>query len=227
MTGSRLRNGWRGSISFFHRPFGRNLAVSFSPTVNFPLQIRFKFFALAKQIFVTDASGAQVFYVKQKLFKLREAINIFADESQAQQVASIQADRVLDWSAHYHFTDEAGRSLGGVGRHGMRSLWRAHYEIFDAAGEPAGAIREEKPFIKVLDGLIEEIPFVGVLSAYLFHPSYLLADRGGAPILRLTKRPSLFGRRFVVDQLSAAGAEETRRNVLALFMVVLLERERG
>ena len=45
--------------------------------MQFPLQLRFKVLALATQIYVTDASGATVFYVKQKMFKLKEDIAVF------------------------------------------------------------------------------------------------------------------------------------------------------
>ena len=65
--------------------------------MNFPLQLRFKIFGIAPQIFVTDPAGTQILYVKQKLFKLREAINVFANDQQTQQVASINANSMIDW----------------------------------------------------------------------------------------------------------------------------------
>jgi uncharacterized protein YxjI len=51
--------------------------------------------ALAPQLSVTDASGQQVLYVKQKLFKLKEAVNVFADAAQTRQLYTINADRIL------------------------------------------------------------------------------------------------------------------------------------
>ena len=73
----------------------------------------------------TDAAGNSVFYVKQKLFKLKENIQVFRDESQSQLLFTIQADRIIDWSAKYHIRDTAGNELGAVRRHGMKSMWRA------------------------------------------------------------------------------------------------------
>ena len=43
--------------------------------------------------------GNLIGYVKQKMFKLKEDINIFADENQTQQRFNIKADRVIDFSA--------------------------------------------------------------------------------------------------------------------------------
>ncbi len=62
--------------------------------MNYPIDFSFKLLALASQIYVRDASGNMLGYVKQKLFKLKEDINIFADESQTKQLFNIKADRV-------------------------------------------------------------------------------------------------------------------------------------
>src|SRR3972149_438649 len=79
--------------------------------MQYPLNLSFKVMALAPQLSVTDASGQQIFYVKQKLFKLKEAVNVFADSAQTRQLYTINADRILDFSAQYHFSDDQGRPL--------------------------------------------------------------------------------------------------------------------
>jgi uncharacterized protein YxjI len=93
--------------------------------VHYPLTLTFKIIALAPQIYVRDAAGQELLYVKQKLLKLRERIQVFADSSQSRQVSEINADRILDWSARYTFTDVGGAVLGAVRRRGAKSLWRA------------------------------------------------------------------------------------------------------
>ena len=195
--------------------------------MEFPLHLTFKFFALAPQIYVRDAKGVELFYVKQKMFKLKEDINIFADQAQSRQVATIKADRILDFNARYAIGSADGQVLGGVGRRGMRSLWAAHYEIFGADGAVAGNIREENPFAKVMDALFSEIPVVGAFAGYVFHPHYLLSAADGTPLLRLKKKAAFLEGKFEIEQLNATAEQETTRNVLALLMLVLLERRRG
>jgi uncharacterized protein YxjI len=195
--------------------------------MNFPLSLHFKFFALAPQIYVTDATGRQVFYIRQKLFKLREAVNVFRDQSQSEQVATIKADRIIDWSAKYGFLDADGTLLGGVGRKGFRSIWRAHYDVFGPNMAPSATIREENPFVKIWDGILSEVPVLGAFTGYLFHPHYLLTSADGTPMLRLKKKGAFLESLFEIEQLNATSDEETRRNVLALLMLVLLERRRG
>ncbi len=72
--------------------------------MEFPFNLRFKLFALAPQIFVTDASGAPYFYVRQKLLKLKEDIGVCSDSNKTELLFRIQADRMIDWSANYRFT---------------------------------------------------------------------------------------------------------------------------
>ena len=71
--------------------------------MNYPIDLSFKILALASQIYIRDANGNLIGYVKQKLLKLKEDINVFADENQTQIRFNIKADRVLDFSARYNF----------------------------------------------------------------------------------------------------------------------------
>ena len=122
--------------------------------MNYPLNLSFKLLALASQIYITDAAGSTLGYAKQKMFKLKEDVRIFADESQTIELYQIKADRLIDFSARYSFIDSrTGRLIGSIKRRGMRSLWSAHYEIFDGENV-AMTITEENAMIKIIDALV-------------------------------------------------------------------------
>ena len=177
---------------------------------------------------MTDATGNLILYVKQKAFKLKEAVTVFADAEQTRPWFTINADRVLDFNANYSFTDVTGRPFGSMRRQGRKSLWRASYEIFDGFNpHPAAFIKEENPWSKVFDTLFSEIPILGIFTGYMFHPSYLVFRPDGMPFLRLKKHASFVGRRFSVDKLANLDQTEELRLLLALMMMVLLERSRG
>ena len=74
--------------------------------MKYPLNLSFKLLAIAQQITGTDAAGQVVFYVKQKAFKLKEAVTVFADVEQTKPMYTIKADRVIDFSARYDFNDQ-------------------------------------------------------------------------------------------------------------------------
>ncbi len=196
--------------------------------MQYPLQFRFKLIALAPQIYVEDATGKTLCYVKQKMFRLKEKVEVFTDDSRSQLLSTIAADRIIDWSARYTFRDASGTELGAVGRRGLRSLFKAHYDVFaPGSTTPAFQIREENPFIKVLNGIIEGIPVVGVFSGYFLHPRYLASRADGTPLMRLTKTPAFFEGRYKLEQLSPINSAEELNLVLSFLMMNLLERSRG
>lgn len=194
--------------------------------MQFPLDLRFKLLAIASQIYVRDAQGALVCYVRQKAFKLKEAVTVFADEGQTQPLYKIAADRMLDISAQYHVEDMSGRKLGVVKRRGLRSIWRTQYEV-SRDGALVFTIQEENPWVKVVDGFFEQIPVLGMLSGYVFHPAYLVNQGTGTTALRVSKQPAMLEGRYRVEALGALGDEDARLAVLSLLMMLLLERSRG
>ncbi len=195
--------------------------------MQFPLTLRFKIVALAPQLSVTDATGREICYVRQKLFKLKEAIEVFTDATRAEKLCEIRADRIIDFSAKYTFYDREGRPFGGIKRQGMRSLWRSRYEIHDHE-TPEMLIHEENAWTKVLDGLFGELPIIGLFSGYLFHPSYLVSRLDNeVPQVRIAKQPAFFEGRFTLDALAPIEAGDQLRIVLATVLMVLLERSRG
>ncbi|MDQ2855760.1 MAG: hypothetical protein M3R68_05490 [Acidobacteriota bacterium] len=195
--------------------------------MNYPLDLSFKLLALANQISVTDAQGNLIFYVKQKMFKLKEAVTVFADKEQTRPLFKINADRVIDISARYHISDVNGGALGSVKRQGMKSLWRARYDICDAADTPVLTISEENPWVKVVDALVGEVPIVGMFTGFVFNPSYVVKNVHDAIIMRFKKQPSMFESKFRLESLIPISPEEEQRTVLSILMMVLLERRRG
>lgn len=195
--------------------------------MNYPLQLSFKILALARQLSVIDATGRLAFYVKQKAFKLKESVTVFADAEQTQPLYTISADRVLDFSARYHFADQRGTPLGSIKRQGMKSLWRARYDIMDGEAVVM-TIQEANPWSKVFDSLLGEIPVVGIFTGYLFHPSYNVLRPDGSAVMRLVKEPAFFEGKFKIEKSAAPlNDREEILVLLSLIMMVLLERSRG
>jgi len=195
--------------------------------MNYPITLTFKLLALASQIYVRDAHGNLIGYVKQKLLKLKEDINVFADENQTQLLFNIKADRVIDFSARYNFTDGNGKSLGSIKRQGMRSLWRTHYQVSDANDQLVFEIREENAWIKVIDAVVGEIPVLGMFTGYFFNPAYLVSKMDQTSIARLQKQPAFLEGKFLLStELQLANSEESLV-LLGVLTMTLLERSRG
>lgn len=145
--------------------------------MNFPIILKFKLLALNPQIYVLDSAEKLIYYIKQKFFKLKEEVTVFEDEAQTREKYKINADRIIDFSAAYHFTDNSGNNLGSVSRKGMKSIWSAHYEILDSNGNFLYTIKEENPWIKILDSLIGEVPVLGFFVGYFLNPKYKIESK--------------------------------------------------
>jgi uncharacterized protein YxjI len=192
----------------------------------YPLNLSFKIIAIAPQIRVTDAAGQLVLYVRQKALALREDVRVYADEQQRQQLYQLNADRIIDWSASYLVRTADGQELGHVRRKGMRSLWKATYEVVDPTGTRVALIHEENPWVKVIDGLVGEIPIVGMIVPMFINPSYLV-DRDGQAMLRVRKHPAVFEGKFSIEKLDDFDSRMEALLLNSVLMMLLLERQRG
>ncbi|WP_192822994.1 hypothetical protein [Rufibacter sp. LB8] len=194
---------------------------------DFPLDFQFKVTTLANDFTVKNAGGLTVCYVRQKMFKLVEEVNVFTDESQSDLLYTIKANKWIDFSAAYVFRDAAGQEVGRVARKGWASMWKAHYEVYDQHQQQDFTIREGNVWIRLGDALLSEIPVVNLLTGYFFNPSYTVTRPDGTRIATLKKQKSFFGRKFTVTQESDFEPGEQERIVLSLMMMILLERRRG
>jgi uncharacterized protein YxjI len=195
--------------------------------LNFPIQLTFNIGTLSNDFTARDADSRTVAFVKQKLFKLKEDISIYADESKAELLFNIKADRWIDFSAAYSITHADGKELGKIARKGWRSLWKAKYLLIDQHQKEQFTIEEENGWVKVWDNLLGEIPIIGLLTGYFFNPSYAVINLDGEKVARLKKQASFFGRKFEITKLSDMDNDDDERVMVGLMMMVLLERRRG
>lgn len=195
--------------------------------INFPLDLTFKIATLANDFVVKDANGTTISYVHQKMFKFIEEVNVFSNESKSALLYQINANKWIDFSATYVFTNHSGVEIGRVARKGWASLWKSRYEIYDEHLNQDLLVEEDNGWVKVLDALLNQVPILGIFTGYFFNPSYSVKRPDGTVVARLKKTPSFFGRRFKVEKLNEFEIGEEERIVLSLMMMILLERRRG
>jgi hypothetical protein len=141
----------------------------------------------------------------------------------------MKADRIIDFSARYNFTDNSGAVIGAVKRKGLQSLWSARYNIFDGGTDetPTFTVQEDNPWVKVGDALLSELPLVGLFSGYFFNPTYSVKRSDGTTVMRLAKTPGFLSRHFTIKKVDQMSDREENQVVLSLLMMILLERRRG
>ncbi len=106
--------------------------------------LRKQFFALTGILRIYNPQDQLVLYTQQKLFKLKEDIRVYADETKNRELLHIQARNIIDFSAYYDVIDsQYTTTVGGLRRKGFRSLVQDEWELFDPQGTPIGILKED------------------------------------------------------------------------------------
>jgi hypothetical protein len=98
-----------------------------------------------------DPTGNLVMFSEQKMFRLREDIRVYGDEGKTQEVLSIKARQILDFSAAYDVVDTAmNQKVGALRRRGLRSILRDEWEVLDASDTVIGKLFEDSVGLAML-----------------------------------------------------------------------------
>lgn len=159
-------------------------------------------FALTGKFRVYDPMENLILFSEQKMFKLREDIRVYSDESKTQEVLMIKARQIIDFSAAYDVFDSAtGQKVGTLRRKGLRSLLRDEWEILDANDQPFGRLFEDSMGRALLRRLL-----LGTLL-----PQDYDVTIGGDRVADLKQRFNLFAYRLALDFSMDAGRKLDRR----------------
>ena len=195
--------------------------------LNFPLRFSFKVLTPSNDFSVFDAQNREVAYTRQKIFKIKEAIQVYQSSNRQNLLYTINADRIIDFNAAYTFRDAANNVVGATKRAGMKSLWKTQYHTSDAAGQTVFTLHEENPMIALFNGLLESIPVISILSGYLLNPSYAIDDTQGHTVFRLRKLPSFFERKFSLEKVGEATPEQEQLALLSVMLLMLMDGRDG
>lgn len=106
---------------------------------------------LGANLRVYDPAGNMVLFVHQKAFKLREDIRVYADEAKTQEILTIKARQIIDFSAAYDVTDAiSGIKVGALRRKGWTSILRDAWEVLDANDQPIAKITEDNMLLALI-----------------------------------------------------------------------------
>lgn len=115
---------------------------------------------LGASFHIYDAEGKIVGFCRQKAFKLKEDIRIFADEAMATPLLTIKARSIIDFGASYDVTLPDGQSVGSLRRRGLRSMFRDSWLVFDQGGRQVAMIQEDSALMATLRRLNDIVSLV-------------------------------------------------------------------
>jgi uncharacterized protein YxjI len=112
-------------------------------------------FALTGKLRFFNSQGQLVLFSEQKMFKLREDIRLYADEQKTQEVLSIKARQIVDFSAAYNVVDTlSGEKVGTLRRKGLKSILRDEWEVLGPNDAPIGLLFEDNMGLALLRRLV-------------------------------------------------------------------------
>ncbi len=160
-----------------------------------------------------DTSGNLSFFVKQKAFKLKEDITVYADEGQSDAQLSIKARSIVDFSATYDVTDsKSGENVGAMRREGVKSMFRDEWTLLDASGDELGKVKEDSGFLAIIRRLF--LPII---------PQTFRVTVGGDEIGIIKQKFNPFQLGYDVDFGSAEGKMDPRMVVATVVLLLAIE----
>lgn len=101
-------------------------------------------FALTGKLRFYNPQDQLVLYVEQKMFRLREDIRIYNDESKSQEMLLIKARSIIDFNTAYDVVDQVtNQKIGTLRRKGWRSMMRDEWEVLDVNDNIIGMLFED------------------------------------------------------------------------------------
>ena len=171
--------------------------------------------AMTGKFRVYDPSGQLVLFSEQKMFKLREDIRVYSDESKMQEVLSIKARQIVDFSAAYDVVDATNNEhVGTLRRKGLRSMLRDEWEVLNANGQVVGLLFEDSMGLAMLRRL-----FLGN-----FLPQNYDISMGESRVADLKQRFNLFRYELDLDfTMDAANMLDRRLGLAAGILLAAVE----
>lgn len=176
-----------------------------------------KFFKLLGASFhLRTADGRLLAFSKQKAFKLKEDIRVYADEEMTTELLTIKADRIIDFSAAYTVVDATtGEVVGSLRRKGFSSLFRDSWEILDPSGVVRGRVIEESQF----KALVRR--FIDMASVLL--PQTFLVQVGEKTVATMRQTHNIFAPKFHVDLSQDDGSLPRPLAIAAVVLLLAIE----
>lgn len=152
------------------------------------------------------------FFVKQKAFKLKEAIKVYGDEDMTDEQLRIQARDIMDFSGTYDVTTPEGEHVGALKREGMKSMIRDEWKILDSDDNIIGKIEEDSMGMALLRRFLSD------LVPQTFHVTV-----GDEHVGTFDQRFWPFSPRYDIDFSNNSGALDPRLGIAAVVLLLAIE----
>lgn len=118
----------------------------------------FEFFG--RTFYIYGDAGELVLYSRLKAFKLREDIRLYTGTDMQEEVLTIKARQIIDFSATYDvFDPKTATKIGGLRRKGLKSMLKDEWIFLNTGDQEIGLIKEDSLLLALIRrGLTNLVP---------------------------------------------------------------------
>lgn len=173
---------------------------------------------LGRKFHIYDSQQNLCFFVQQKAFKLKEAITVYRDEAKQHPVMTIQARKIMDFSATYDVTDvQTGENVGAMQRQGMKSLLRDEWHILSPEGVQIGTVMEDSMALAMVRRFLSNLV-----------PQGFTATIGDQEVASFQQNFNPFVAKYDIDLSRAEqGGLDKRLGIAAVVLLLAIEGKQG
>lgn len=165
---------------------------------------------------IYDAAGNLLGYSKMKAFKLKEDIRLYTNETMSDELLTIKARSIIDFSAAYDVVDShSGQKLGALRRKGLKSMLKDEWELLNAADQPLGIIEEDAWLLALVRRFID-------LAALIF-PQKFVVRINGQEVATFKQNFNPFVKKLNVTFLAPPQTLDRRLGVAAALLMSAVE----
>jgi uncharacterized protein YxjI len=168
----------------------------------------FKLLGAAFHIY--DMNENLCFYVNQKAFKLREDIRVYSDETQSEELLTLKARNIIDFSPVFDVVDaKTNQKLGAFKRKGLKSIVKDEWEILDTNDQVIGLIEEDSALLAMVRRMLTNLV-----------PQHFIAKIGEKMVWDFKQNFNPFVSKILLDM--SYDTEDVMDNRLGIAAAVLL-----
>jgi len=180
-------------------------------------RIRKKTLTIGNKYWIEDAKGRILGFSKQKLFKLKEDIRIYSDESLSQELFSIKQQQIMDMWGKFAVVDSSNMHLGYIRRKALMSGFiRDEWEVYDANEQLIGGIYESMG-----RGLARKFVPGGKLI-----PEKMIFKLDGRDVAKIDQKFKIIGDIWTLQCLNLPENFDRRVLLSCLILMGMIERAR-
>ena len=183
-------------------------------------RIRKKTLTVGNKYWIEDYNGRILGFSKQKLFKLKEDIRIYSDESMSQELFRIGQQQIMDMWGNFAVVDShTNNILGYIKRKALMSGFvKDEWEIYNAANQQIGRIYEETG-----RGLARKYTPFGVGKLI---PEKTTLEIYGKPVAEINQKFKIIGDIWELDCQNVPPELDRRILLSCILLMGMIERGR-